>query len=148
MSDLEDLYQELILDHSRHPRNFGHIEKPTCEAQGYNPLCGDKINLSIKIQDGVINDVKFEGSGCAISTAAASMLTEEMKGKKINEVDPIFQAFHSLVTGSDKKTDIDLGKLASMEGVKEFPMRVKCATLSWHTLKAALEKKEEIVSTE
>lgn len=148
MSDLEDLYQELILDHSRHPRNFGHIEKPTCEAQGYNPLCGDKVNLSVKIHDGIISDVKFEGSGCAISTAAASMLTEEMKGKKISEVDPIFQAFHALVTGLDQKSNIDLGKMASFEGVKEFPMRVKCATLSWHTLKAALEKKADVISTE
>jgi nitrogen fixation NifU-like protein len=150
MDDMRELYQEVILDHTKKPRNHHKIDKVTHEADGVNPLCGDKVRLYLDVEEGVVKDVGFEGTGCAISTASASMLTEVIKGKTLAEVDTLFQGFHDLVTG--KLTDTDpipgLGKLAAFMGVSEFPVRVKCATLVWHTMKAALGKHAEAVSTE
>jgi nitrogen fixation protein NifU and related proteins len=147
MSDLRDLYQEVIFDHGKRPRNFGKLADFSHSAQGYNALCGDKITLYVKVENGVIRDVKFDGSGCAISTASASLLTEVLRGKTEAEVDRLFHGFHDLVTRDAAPSD-DLGKLQVFAGVREFPARVKCATLSWHTLQAALNKHAEPVSTE
>ena len=149
MSDLRDLYQEVILDHGKNPRNFGKLEGAH-SAHGHNPLCGDLVTVYVIVQDGVIEDIKFEGSGCAISTASASMMTQALKGKSVEDVQKLFDRFHSVVTGradADLGTE-DLGKLAVFEGVAEFPLRVKCATLSWHTLQAALEESSRPVTTE
>lgn len=149
MSDLRELYQELILDHSKKPRNFGKMEEPTRTANGYNPLCGDKLTLFLKIENGVVADVKFSGSGCAISTASASMMTQQIKGKTLEEAQVLFENFHNMLTGkSSPETEQKLGKLAVFSGVNEFPMRVKCATLCWHTLHAAMEQEGATVSTE
>jgi nitrogen fixation NifU-like protein len=153
MSDLRDLYQEVILDHQRHPRNFRILEDATRRQEGYNPLCGDRITLYIKLRDDRIEDIAFQGSGCAISTASASVMTEMVKGKTVQEAQALFEAFHELVTGQEPSTRSSgirppLGKLAVFSGVREFPVRVKCATLAWHTLRAALEGREETVSTE
>ena len=150
MSDLRDLYQEVILDHSRRPRNLRKPEGTNCRAEGYNPLCGDKVTVYLQVEDGVLKDVAFEGKGCAISTASASMMTESLRGRTEAEAEVLFERFHELVTGrSDPRTVApDLGKLVVFSGVREFPIRVKCATLAWHTLRAALERKEEPVSTE
>lgn len=148
--DLRHLYQEVILDHNRAPRNQKRLEKANHEADGFNPLCGDKIHLYLTVEGNAVKEVSFEGSGCAISTASASMMTEAIKGKALAEVKRIFSSFHQLVTGSDH--DLagaeHLGKLAVFAGVREFPTRVKCATLAWHTLNAALENKQIPVSTE
>ena len=149
MTDLQDLYQELILDHGRRPRNFKRLDDATRNAEGYNPLCGDKVKIYVKMDGYIIKDLSFEGSGCAISTASASIMTETLKGKTRADAEELFQTFHDLVTG--KKAQIDapeLGKLEVFSGVSEFPIRVKCATLSWHTLRAALHGADEIVSTE
>jgi len=148
MTDLQDLYQELILDHGRRPRNFGKLEDANKTAEGYNPLCGDKIRVYVKVGDGVVEDIKFEGAGCAISTASASIMTDALKGKTRAESEQLFKAFHDLVTGHQESQTQDLGKLAVFSGVSEFPTRVKCATLSWHTLRAALSGEGEVVSTE
>ena len=149
MSDLRELYQQVIIDHSRHPRNCKAMEHATCSMDGFNPLCGDKVKLYLKLNGDKIEDLSFEGSGCAISTASVSMLTEMLKGKTKTEALTLFEKFHTLVTGeSNEKDNETLGKLMVFKGVQEFPMRVKCATLSWHTLKAALENKQEPVSTE
>ena len=150
MSDLRELYQELILDHTKRPRNFRAMTDATATAEGHNRLCGDKLRLSVKVDHGVIQDVAFQGSGCAISTASASMMTEALKGKTIQEAEDLFQRFHEVVTGPvGEEPDVDgLGKLGVFAGVREFPIRVKCATLPWHTLHAALQKKDEPVSTE
>ena len=150
MSDLGDLYQEVILDHNRQPRNFRTMEAPSHEADGYNPLCGDRIHIFLKTENGVIEDVSFQGSGCAISTASASILTETLRGKTVAEAQEVFVAFHDMVTGQgDRLPDLDrLGKLAAFQGVCEFPVRVKCATLCWHTFKAALGDEKGTVSTE
>ena len=154
MSDLYELYQELILDHNRKPRNFGRPEASDREAEGYNPLCGDRVTVYVTIRDDVVEDVAFEGSGCAISTAAASMMTEAIKGKTISEARRLFEKFHELVAGpaledvSAAGNGPGLGKLAAFAGVRRYPARVKCATLAWHTLAAALEKKAELVTTE
>jgi nitrogen fixation NifU-like protein len=150
MSDLKALYQEVIIDHSKRPHNFRPMPDPSRTAQGYNPLCGDKVTLFVKLDGDRIADVSFQGSGCAISTASASLLTETVKGKTLAEVETIFQGFHDLVTG---KTPRDgkgpaLGKLAVFSGVSEFPVRVKCATLVWHTLRSALEGGEAVATTE
>jgi nitrogen fixation protein NifU and related proteins len=152
MSSLEGLYQEVILDHTKRPRNFRVIEGANRKAEGYNPLCGDKVTVYLNIVDGKISDISFQGSGCAISTASASLLTETLKGKTEAEVEALFDSFQDLVTkgevaGGDTP---DLGKLEVFSGVSEFPARVKCATLSWHTLRAALaeSKASEVVSTE
>jgi len=136
--DPRELYQELILDHGRHPRNFRFPEGANRSAEGKNPLCGDHVVVKAKVENGVITEIGFQGSGCAISTAAASTMTEVVKGKARAEVDALFHDFHDLVTGKSAG-DVDaLGKLAAFSGLSEFPMRVKCATLAWHTLEAAL----------
>jgi nitrogen fixation NifU-like protein len=148
MSELQDLYQEVILDHKKNPRNFRELEAPTSAADGVNPLCGDKVKIFLKLKDGVVEDVSFQGSGCAISTASVSLMTQAVKGKTADEAHELFQRFHSLVT-SDEEPDLEaLGKLAVFAGVREFPMRVKCATLAWHTLEAALSGADVPVSTE
>ncbi len=140
MSDLQALYQEVIIDHSRKPRNFCECNSATHHAEGYNPLCGDKLKLFLEIKNDVIENVCFKGEGCAISTASASLMTEALKGKTIDAAKHLFQQFHHLVTEDDNVED--LGKLIILAGVREFPMRVKCATLAWHTLLAALNHKQ------
>lgn len=149
MTDLQDLYQELILDHGSRPRNLKKLAGANHTAEGYNPLCGDKVKVYVNLDGEVVRDISFEGAGCAISTASASIMTETLKGKTRAEADALFEMFHDLVTGQQRKLDSpELGKLAVFSGVSEFPMRVKCATLSWHTLRAAIKGKEEVVSTE
>ena len=149
MSDLYDLYQEMILDHSKRPRNQGEIEGVTNEAHGHNPLCGDQIHVTLVLDGDVVQDVAFTGKGCAISTASSSLMTETVKGMTVVQVEELFAGFHSLVTGQDESAHTDdLGKLAVFSGVSEFPMRVKCATLSWHTLRAAIDQTTDPVSTE
>jgi len=148
MNDIEiaDLYQELIIDHSRRPRNFRRIEGATHQAEGFNPLCGDKVRVYLDLEDGVLRDISFEGEGCAISKASASLMTEAIKGKSKVEAEQMFSRFRDLATGSGHGSD--LGKLAVFSGLRGFPTRVKCATLVWHTLRAALEQAPGIVSTE
>jgi nitrogen fixation NifU-like protein len=149
MSDLRDLYQELILDHNKRPRNFKKLEDANRSAEGYNPLCGDKVKIYARLEDGRVKDVSFEGSGCAISKASASVMTESLKGKTVAEVEALFKRFRDLVTGKELGApEADLGKLVVFSGVCEFPTRVKCATLAWHALAAALQGKDEAVSTE
>jgi nitrogen fixation NifU-like protein len=150
MSDLRDLYQEVILDHSRSPRNFKVLDGATHQADGYNPLCGDKVTFFLKCDGDIVKEVSFQGAGCAISTASASLLTEYLVGKTRQEVQEIFDRFHEMVTGdTEKPLDQEtLGKLAVFQGVCEYPARVKCATLAWHTIKAALENRGEPASTE
>jgi nitrogen fixation NifU-like protein len=153
MSALRELYQEVILDHGKAPRNFGHLVDATAESHGHNPLCGDTITIYLKIKDGVVEDIRFEGRGCAISMASASMMTEILKGKTVAEVNEMFERFHHLVTSGDAACEggfetAELDKLVVLAGVREFPMRVKCATLAWHTFKAALEGERVEVSTE
>lgn len=147
MSDLRDLYQEVILDHNKHPRNFRSVEPHSHTADGYNPLCGDRVTIQLSVEEGVIASIGFQGDGCAISTASASIMTEALEGKTIEEANTLFDRFHDLVTRDDVLPDPDLGKIAVLAGVKDYPMRVKCATLAWHTLHAALENKEQ-ASTE
>jgi nitrogen fixation NifU-like protein len=139
--DVRELYQELILDHGRRPRNFRFPEGARHAAEGKNPLCGDHVVVKAVYENGVVEDVGFQGSGCAICTAAASTMTEAVKGKKREEVDALFHAFHDVVTGKALPDPDELGKLAAFAGLSEFPMRVKCATLAWHTLEAALDDK-------
>ncbi len=146
--ELTDLYQEVLLDHYRAPRNYGHIEGATCTAEGDNPLCGDHVSVWVTVEDDVVTDARFEGDGCAISTAAASLMTEAVKGKTLAEVEELYDVLHGLVTGDPADADApgpdpDLGKLAVFSGVREFPSRVKCATLAWHTLRAALSGEAE-----
>jgi len=150
MSELRDLYQEVILDHYRKPRNFREIDGATQKANGFNPLCGDRVTVFLLVEGDRVADVAFKGIGCAISTASASLMTEALKGKTRAEAEAIFERFHDLVTGplGTPAESADLGKLAVFSGVREFPARVKCATLAWHTFRAALEKKEAPVSTE
>jgi nitrogen fixation protein NifU and related proteins len=150
MSDLRDLYQEVIVDHSRRPRNFKKIEGATHRAEGFNPLCGDQVALFLTLENGVVKDVGFQGSGCAISTASASMMTEMLKGKTADEAQKVFDRFHEMVTSPpDSLPDTEgLGKLAVFAGVCEFPARVKCASLCWHTLKNALAGNHELVTLE
>ena len=150
MSDLRDLYQEVILDHNRRPRNFRAIENADRHAEGYNPLCGDRLSLYLKVEDDVIRDASFEGSGCAISKASASMMTDSLKGKTLGEARDLFERFHRMVTrNTDLPDDSErLGKLAVFEGVRHYPARVKCASLAWHTLRSAIDAKAEVVSTE
>jgi nitrogen fixation NifU-like protein len=147
MSDLRDLYQELILDHNKRPRNFKELPDANRTAEGYNPLCGDKVKIFLRLDDGRVKDVSFQGSGCAISKASASVMTESLKGKTVAEVETLFKRFRNLVMGKESDTD-DLGKLVVFSGVCEFPTRVKCATLAWHALFAALQGKDNPVSTE
>jgi nitrogen fixation NifU-like protein len=151
MSDLRDLYQEVILDHNKRPRNFRTPADATQTAEGFNPLCGDKLTVYVRLEAGVIRDVAFVGSGCAISKASASLMTESVKGKRVEEADALFSEFHRMVTSGAGAPEPDagrLGKLTVLGGVREFPARVKCASLAWHTLKAALEARPEPVSTE
>jgi nitrogen fixation NifU-like protein len=150
MSDLSSLYQEVILDHSKRPRNFRPIENADHHADGYNPLCGDKVTIYLHLVDDRIADISFQGSGCAISTASASILTETLKGKTRAEAEGLFEVFHDLVTGHPVKSPgaPALGKLAVFSGVAEFPVRVKCASLAWHTLRSALEGRPVVASTE
>jgi nitrogen fixation NifU-like protein len=147
MSDLRDLYQEVILDHNRRPRNFHAIPDASQTAEGYNPLCGDRLMLYMKISGDVITDLSFEGAGCAISKASASMMTDAVKGRTITEANALFDRFHRMVTTPPDQAVEDMGKLSSLAGVREFPVRVKCASLAWHTLKAAMAKQPR-VSTE
>ena len=148
MNDLRDLYQDVILDHYRRPRHRGALVDANRRAQGFNPLCGDQLTLYVRVKDGVIEEVSFEGSGCAISTASASLLTESIKGKTEREAEALFDRFRELVTRDDVTPHPGLGKLEVLAGVREFPVRVKCATLAWHTLRAALAGRHEPISTE
>ncbi|MEK7405443.1 MAG: Fe-S cluster assembly sulfur transfer protein SufU [Acidobacteriota bacterium] len=147
-AELGDLYQELIVDHGRRPRNFRAIPGADWKVEGYNPLCGDKMTIYVKLEDDVVKEIGFQGAGCAISTASASMLTESVKGKTRAEAEALFQRFHALLTGQPAAAEVPLGKLAAFSGVCDYPTRVKCATLAWHALHAALEGKQETVSTE
>ena len=148
MSDLRDLYQELILEHSKAPRNYRELNGADHRAEGYNPLCGDRFTVAVQIEGDCIRDIAFQGSGCAISKASASMMTQSVKGKTKEQARKIFEQFHGTVTGNQNGNAAELGKLEVFAGVREFPTRVKCATLAWHTLQAALEGKQEAVSTE
>ena len=149
MSELRELYQELVLDHNSKPRNFKAIENATTRMEGYNPLCGDRVTVYIKLDGEVIEDVGFQGTGCAISRASASMMTTALKGKTIEEAERLFGAFHEMVTGvAEAGEDDDLGDLEVLAGVAEFPSRVKCATLSWHSMMSALKGQKQPVSTE
>ena len=147
MSDLRDLYQQVILDHNRRPRNFRKIADANRTAEGYNPLCGDRITVEVRVEDGIVKDAAFQGAGCAISKAAASMMTASVIGKPATEVDALFRGVHAMLTGANG-APADVGKLAVFAGVREFPSRIKCATLAWHTLQAALHGAAEPVSTE
>ncbi len=150
MSDLRELYQTVILDHNKSPRNFRVPESANCSARGDNPLCGDKITVHLAIEDDTVEDVGFVGAGCAISTASASLMTQAVKGRSLAEVEKLFEGFHEMVTSSplELADGSGLGKLAVFAGVREFPIRVKCATLAWHTLRAAAAGSGETVSTE
>jgi nitrogen fixation protein NifU and related proteins len=149
MSDLSELYQEILLEHNSKPRNFRKLEDANHTADGYNPLCGDQITLYLKVQDGLIADVGFQGSGCAISRAAASMMTQSVKGQKLEKAEEIFDEFHNMLTRPGADLDYDkLGDLDMLSGVAGYPARIKCAILAWHTLHAALEGKAETVTTE
>ncbi len=143
MVNLKELYQEVILDHYRKPRNYAELPQANRRAGGHNPLCGDKVTIYLRLEDGVVKDVTFQGAGCAISTASASLMTEEIKGKSVDEVAAVFRRFHELVTQPEDEGHEDLGKLEALAGVREIPVRVKCATLAWHTMKAALESAAE-----
>ncbi len=150
MGDLRDLYQEVILEHSKAPRNYRELKNPDRKAEGFNPLCGDHFTVYLQMQGDTIQDVVFQGSGCAISKASASMMTQALKGKTRQDADALFERFHNVVTGhgAANGSDAELGKLTVFSGVSEFPTRVKCATLAWHTLQAALAGTQEAVSTE
>lgn len=151
MSELHDLYQEVILDHNKRPRNFGALDEPDHQAKGHNPLCGDRLEVAVNVSGDKIDEIRFTGSGCAISKASASLMTEAVAGRSLAEVDEIFHKFHELLTGDPsvkERASQELGKLAVFEGVREFPVRVKCATLAWHTLQSALGGAEKPASTE
>ncbi len=149
MSNLHELYQEILLEHNNKPRNFRKLEDANRKADGYNPLCGDQITLYLKVEDDVIADVAFQGHGCAISRASASMLTQSVKGETLAKAEEIFDGFHALITDPDADVDYDLlGDLEMLSGVSAFPTRIKCAVLAWHTLNAAIEGKEDSVTTE
>jgi nitrogen fixation protein NifU and related proteins len=144
--ELTDLYREVILDHNKHPRNFGRLDPHDAEAKGHNPLCGDRLTVTLTREGDRIADIRFDGNGCAISVASASMMTEAIKGKDRATVDALFQRIHALLTDSNASS-ADLGKLASLSGVREFPARVKCASLCWHTLNAALAQADSAAAT-
>ena len=148
MAELRELYQDVILEHSKNPRNYRALESANHTAEGFNPLCGDHFKVFLDVEDGRIRDITFEGSGCAISKASASMMTQAVKGKRTEEVEALFEKFHRVVTGKNGIEADDLGKLAAFSGVSEFPIRVKCATLAWHALHAALQGDQGAVSTE
>ena len=149
-SELRELYQQVILDHNKSPRNFRIIEHPSHSSEGYNPLCGDTIHLYLTIENGIVKDISFQGSGCAISKASASLMSSMIKGKTLEEAKNLFEKFQKMITGKlSEETDIEsLGKLAVLAGVKEFPARVKCASLAWHTLINAIDEKKKTASTE
>jgi nitrogen fixation NifU-like protein len=147
--DLRDLYQEVIFDHNRNPRNFRIIENADRKVEGFNPLCGDRLTLYLKMDGDIIADASFQGSGCAISTASVSLMTEIIKGKTGQEAETLFKQFHEMTTGKNEQINLEaVGKLAVLAGVREYPARVKCATLAWHTLDAALKNRRQAVSTE
>ncbi|MSR16507.1 MAG: SUF system NifU family Fe-S cluster assembly protein [Methylococcaceae bacterium] len=147
--DLRDLYQEVIFDHNRNPRNFHVMENYDRMVEGFNPLCGDRLTLFLKMDDDLITDASFQGSGCAISTASVSLMTEIVKGKTEAEAETLFKTFHEMTTGKDENINFEaVGKLAVLAGVREYPARVKCATLAWHTLDAALKNEQQSISTE
>jgi len=148
MSDLSDLYQEVILDHNKRPRNFHTLPGASHEAEGFNPLCGDRLHLYLRVEDDVITEVGFQGSGCAISKASASLMTDSVKGRPVAEARALFTRFHTMVTTPPEQAVEDMGKLSALAGVREFPVRVKCASLAWHTLKAALEQSQQPAHTE
>ncbi len=149
MSDLRELYQQVILDHNKSPRNFGQLPTATAQTEGYNPLCGDHYTVYVDVDGDTIRQVNFTGNGCAISKASASVMSTVVKGKSLDEAHQLFETFHNLVTGQGEPAGtVDLGRLAAFSGVSEFPARVKCASLAWHTLKTALEGKQEAVTTE
>ncbi len=149
LDDLRDLYQEVVFDHNRNPRNFRPMEDADRVIEGHNPLCGDRITLYLKLDGDRIADVSFQGQGCAISTASASLMTEIVKGKTLAEAEKLFEAFHKIVTGQDDDLKLEeLGKLAVLAGVRQYPSRIKCATLPWHSLEAAIKGEEQAVSTE
>lgn len=149
-TELRELYQQVILDHNKSPRNYKKLEPSTHFAEGYNPLCGDTVHIYLIVEDGLIKDVSFQGSGCAISKASASLMSTIVKGKTVDEAHKLFEKFHDLITGKlGENPDIDeLGKLAVFAGVQEFPARVKCASLAWHTMESALKENTQKVSTE
>lgn len=147
MSELSDLYQEVILDHNRRPRNFRLLEQPSHQAEGYNPLCGDRFNVFLRIDGGVITDIAFQGAGCAISKASASLMTDSVKGRPVGEARDLFERFQRMITTAPDCAVEELGKLDALAGVRAFPVRVKCAGLAWHTLKAALAQQQK-ASTE
>ncbi len=147
--DLRDLYQEVIFDHNRNPRNFHVMEDADRQVEGFNPLCGDRLTLFLKMEGDKISDASFQGSGCAISTASVSLMTEIVKGKTEAEADDLFRQFHKMTTGKEEEINLEaIGKLAVLAGVREYPARVKCATLAWHTLDAALKNEQDSISTE
>ncbi|TLY77321.1 MAG: SUF system NifU family Fe-S cluster assembly protein [Gammaproteobacteria bacterium] len=148
MMDLKELYRDVILDHNRRPRNFGRIEPSDGHAEGHNPLCGDRLSVFVRLDGERVADIRFEGKGCAISTASASLMTEAVKGKERAAIGELFAKVHALLTQQDAAPDTALGKLAALSGVREFPVRVKCASLCWHTLNAALDRSADSVSTE
>jgi nitrogen fixation NifU-like protein len=150
MFDLQDLYQEIIIDHSKRPRNFGALEGANRHAEGDNPLCGDQIEVHLLLDGDIVRDVRFEGRGCAISTASASVMTDTIKGRPVAEVKALFEQFHRLVTGEEEPGSdvLEVDRLGAFAGVRDYPMRVKCATLCWHTMNAALEGRDEPISTE
>jgi len=151
VSDLGDLYQELILDHNKSPRNFRRLQPADRQAEGHNPLCGDRVTVFVNLRDGTLTDAAFQGQGCAISTASASLMTESVKGKTVKEAEALFERVHRLLTSEPEQAAEaaeGLGKLAVFSGVSEFPMRVKCASLPWHTLAAALAGQQGTVKTE
>jgi nitrogen fixation NifU-like protein len=146
--DLKELYRDVILDHNRQPRNFGRIDGTDAQADGHNPLCGDRLTVFVRLNGEQVEDIRFEGKGCAISTASASLMTEAVKGKDRAAIQSLYDKVHELLTQQDAPADASLGKLAALSGVREFPVRVKCASLCWHTLNAALEHGAATVSTE
>jgi len=147
--DLNDLYRDVIVDHNRNPRNFRAMPDADCHAEGFNPLCGDRLTLYVRLEGGVIRDVSFQGTGCAISVASASLLTESVKGRSVAEAEHLFATMHAMLTQEDADVDVaGLGKLGALSGVRQFPARVKCASLCWHTLDAALHRQTEPVRTE
>ena len=149
MSDLNELYQEILLEHNSKPRNFRKLDPANHTADGYNPLCGDRITLYLQVEDGIITDVGFQGSGCAISRASASMMTQSIKGQSLEAAEQVFDQFHKMLTEPDAELDYDqLGDLETLAGVAEFPTRIKCAILAWHTLRAAIAGKSDGVTTE
>lgn len=148
MSDLRELYQAVILDHHKRPHNYRVIEPADAHAEGHNPLCGDKVTIYLKLDGDRVTDVSFQGQGCAISQASASMMTDALKGKSREEIDRLFRLFHDLITAPEPPSDEGLGKLAVFSGVREFPLRAKCATLPWHTFKSAIDRSADKVTTE